>query len=226
VIARLCLVLLLAVPPAALPAQASHATTCSGAAPEDMAERFELFAADADAIVIAEITASTELPPGSALTPMTIPVSTATFRSIAILAQNQPITEFTVGPLRDTGPDCSGGPRLKAGDKALLFLIREQQYKVAYWRVGVFGDTVLFRGGDAVYAHAFDGVFEPAGSAREVIETILDVTAPPPDIRQAALAFLASLPPPSLVVAPSPTTVPPAAPAPISPPDTGNAGLR
>ena len=213
-------------PAAVSPARASLATTCSGAVPEDMKERFELFAGDADAIVIAEITGSTDLPPGSTLAPPTNPVSTATFRPIAILAQNQPITEFTIGPLRDMGLDCSGGPRLRAGDKALLFLNREQQYRVAYWRIGVFGDTVLFRGGDAVYAPAFEGGLEPAGSAREVIETILDVTDPPPDVRQAALSFLATLPPPSPVVAPSPTTVPSAAPAPISPPDTGNAGLR
>jgi hypothetical protein len=219
-------------PAAILPARPGLATTCSGAVPEDMKERFELFAGDADAIVIAEIMASTQLPPGSTLAPTTIPVSTATFRPIVILAQNQPITEFTIGPLRDTGPDCSGGPRLKAGDRALLFLNRERQYHVAYWRIGVFGDTVLFQGGDAVYALAFEGSLEPAGSAREVIETILDVTNPTPEARQAALAFLATLPPPSPTVAPSPTAppsptaVPSTKPGAISPPDTGDGGLR
>jgi hypothetical protein len=88
-----------------------------------MRERFELFGGEADAIVIAEITGSTQVPStGPAAASRTNPTFTATFRPIAVLSQEEPITEFTIGPLRDMGPDCSGGPRLKAGDKALLFL--------------------------------------------------------------------------------------------------------
>jgi hypothetical protein len=205
------------------PSLAAQATACTGAAPEDMAERFSTFSEFANVVVLAEITASADVPEGDTSFPG-LDEKTATFEPVVVLKQDQPLEEFTIGPLRSSAPDCSGGPVMLAGERVLLFLSPQVQYEdVAAWRVGVFGDVVVFSGDSAEYAYGGDAeeqYREPAGTAAEVIGVISDVLGLDAATRDAAYAFVGAEAP-----APAPSPAPAGPPA-ITPPDTGNAGLR
>ena len=203
------------------PTQATT-TTCSGGLPLDMTERFQLLADVSPVIVLAEITASDDIPP-EGVSPLVGIARTATFSPVVVLKAEQALEELTIGPLRGTAPDCSGGPVMLPGERVLLFLTPQEQYPVAEWRVGVFGDVVRFEGDQAVYAFAGDigqQYTEPAGAAAQVIDALAGVLSLDAETRAAAYTFVGS-------AAPAATAVPSSTGStPITPPDTGDAGLR
>jgi hypothetical protein len=192
---------------------------------------FSEMMAFSDATVLANVIADGSVDP--ATRPLIVPATarTATFEPVAILTAKGPLDGRTIGPLGYTAPDCSGGPALLPGDKVLLFLSKQRQYPVADWRIGVFGDTIVFRGNQAFHLLTSRDTL-PAGSSRSVIELALEVSGASPANRQAVLAFLAEveaqppLPPPATAVAP--TAPAPALPpsADVRPPSVGEAGLK
>ena len=189
-----------------------------------------------EAVTLADIVGHNQVGTGR---PLLVPAdaTTATFSPAAFLYSTGPVDGRTIGPLGYIGPDCSGGPLLETGDKVLLFLQTEKQYRVAEWRVGVSGDTILFQGPEAFYLSPARHL-TPAGSSRSVIETLIEITQPSPANREAALAFLAQLeraPNPVQTSTPTPTpvrTLPTSTPQAtgtqqgIRPPAAGDAGLK
>ena len=200
------------------PQPLAHAATCSGQLPADMRERFELLAAEAPVIVLARITASDDVPT-EGVSPLVGIAKTASFEPVVVLKQELPIEDFTIGPLRGSGPDCSGGPVMQPGEHVLLFLRPEEQYHVAAWRVGVFGDVVRFENEQALYvfAGAIDRpAAEPAGTSATVIATLSDVLSLDAATRAAAYAFVGAEAP---AASSAGTTT-------ITPPAAGDGGLR
>lgn len=123
-------------------------------------------------------------------------------------------------------PDCSGGPRLFAGEKVLLFLYPSRGYltgpstlNVGDWQSGQFGTPILFEGGQAYYLswgrYSEQGqdpsseMRHHVGTAADVLRIALDyfdVTGPQ---RNAAFMFVLGTEEPAV----------------IRPPDTGTGGL-
>ena len=169
-----------------MPARIAFA--CSGGFEGGYRERIDLIyhSEVVQAVALAEITDVRAIGPSAPL--FVLPTGTiATFRP-EVLWSNLSFGGNTIGPLGYVAPDCSGGPRLEAGDRVLLFLTRSR-YGVASYSIGPGGDTILFRGEKAYYPSS-SSYMEEAGSTREVIDYLLSIAGSPETTSGPARAFV------------------------------------
>jgi|GEM_PF-2919453 len=117
----------------------------------DPDERVAMFAEGAESVVVGEVVAeeADQSPSGGE-------AFKSTFRVVATLA-GEPPTDLVLANLGYLGADCSGGPRLREGDRFLLFLttqraapMGEGHLPTGEWRVDAVGmATFLLDEGEA-----------------------------------------------------------------------------
>jgi hypothetical protein len=143
-------------------------------------------------------------------------------------------TTLDVGPNGFGAPDCSGGPRLFAGEKVLLFLepsrpllgSNAQPGAQGDWQSGQFGTPILFDGDSAYYLSwgrfASQGNGETqeqrtyVGKSADVLAAVLGYFNPTAAEQEAAYQF---------VLGTSAPEVTPQGPSRIVPPAAGDGGL-
>jgi hypothetical protein len=143
-------------------------------------------------------------------------------------------TTINVGPNGFGAPDCSGGPRLFAGEKVLLFLqpsrpllgSNPQPGEQGDWQSGQFGTPILFDGDSAYYLSwgrfASQGNGETqeqrtyVGKSEDVLRLALNYFNPTPAEQEAAYQFVLGTSAPKVIPQGATKIVPPAA---------GDAGL-
>lgn len=104
----------------------------------------EQSARHAEYVVVGEVTAERENNTGSPLP--TLPEYARSYKStvqVAAALKGDPPRLLTIDDLGQLGADCSGGPRLKEGERLLLF--------VSHYRSPVTGET------DALYVPGYEG---------------------------------------------------------------------
>ncbi len=123
----------------------------------------------------------------------------STVRVRAALKGN-PEREITLSPLGFLGADCSGGPRLPAGERVLLFLI---EYNGGLHAYGF--DKYVLANGEATRRFAVeDSLLEPPIPADDALRRVAAITGATDEQLDAALAFAGVGPAP----APLPTDAP------------------
>ncbi len=227
-----------AVAPSARPVAA-----CSGDAPPLPSERFQpgsrLYGFESGGIALLG-QVLTEVPIRGLPTPVVgapQPVFLSEVKTVTALAGSGATPTVRVGPNGFGAPDCSGGPRLLPGEKVMLFLYPSQgilgvtktKGEHGDWQSGQFGTPILFDASDAYYLNwsrfstrgggTGGEQRERVGSAEEVLRLTLDYFQVTGEQRDAAFRFVLG------VSEPAPAARQPSAPR-ITPPDTGDAGLR
>ena len=155
------------------PATAKPAAACSFALAtlDEMAELAEI-------VIVGEVV--TEHPVGPDVYRSTI--------SVSATLKGNPEREFTLDQLGLLLGDCSGGPRLAAGERVLLFLSNwGGRVQVNAYEQGKY---VLSEGEAKTLSN-------PAMSADDALRRVAAITNAPPDELDAALAFVRDEPPPT-----------------------------
>ncbi|MBI4498529.1 MAG: hypothetical protein HY689_11585 [Chloroflexi bacterium] len=117
----------------------------------------------------------------------------STVRPVAVLKGETPDGPIELSPLGFLGPDCSGGPRLAAGERVLLFLQRGDPpwlpgARQEGWRVALAGQgKYRFHERQAQYQDY--GPLEPAGSAEGLVKEVAALAGSLPDQTARALWF-------------------------------------
>ena len=175
-----------------LPSASSAAATCSYGIPEDPRDRLRAEAAAADLILIGKVMSERLMTPEDrpVVLPAHIDAYESTVTTQAILVGDERQTEIRIAGLGFFAPDCSGGPRLLAGEQVMLFLY-EWSYvarggEVDAWFIGVAGGKVVLADEEARFDYG-DGASETAGDAREFIESAARMVDASPEATAAAL---------------------------------------
>ncbi len=181
-------VVVVAIGSAVVPSQV-HA--CSLAMPEPD-ERVALFSASAEAVVVGEVIA--EEPEQS---PSGEGAFNSTFQIVATLS-GEPPADMVLANLGYFGADCSGGPRLREGERFLLYLSTQKAAPMGVnhlptgeWRVDAVGMAAyLIDEGEALfYPMGNPPDEEPAVAAEVLIREVGDALESDPTEVERAVTF-------------------------------------
>lgn len=178
--------------------QPPQASACS-LAPLDL----ENVADIAEIVIVGEVTAERIIEPTS-------PTYESTVRPAAVL-KGAPPGEIVISPLGYLGADCSGGPRLAAGERVLLFVGRGMVGGQAQGELQVVGyEAGKYALHDGLAMQPYTGSSMPADQA---IRQVATITGASEDQVVAAIAFAQG----------DPTAEPPAQAEPVTrPSEDGN----
>jgi hypothetical protein len=213
--------------------KASPALACSGGAIPPPAERFAPSTSPEDAI----IGPNSIVALGSVVneTPVGTQYQSAYVSNVDVVVPFYGTMGSTIkiGPNGFGAPDCSGGPRLFAGEKVLLFLYPSRglgpfsatfppyQGEQGDWQSGQFGTPIIFDGDDAYYlswarfSNQGNGADQEqrfyVGKSADVLRLVLNYFNPTPAEQEAAYQFVLGTSAPRVIPQGAGKIVPPAA---------------
>jgi hypothetical protein len=111
---------------------------------------------------------------------------------VRVALKGNPEREITFSPLGFLGADCSGGPRLPAGERVLLFIAEYNG------ELHIYGfDKYVLANGEASRQFAVaDSLLEPPIPADDALRRVAAITGASPEQLAAALAFARDEPAP------------------------------